>query len=262
MTDATDLTVDLAYDCTGDGFPLVLVHGYTGSSLDWSGVVEALATERQVVTFDHRGHGESPNTGDAATYTFDQLVADMTVLLDDLELERFDLLGHSMGGIVSMRYALAHPERVRSLVLMDTAAGSAVDNAEMMRAGIEMVRTQGTSALYELLQGFLGEGDAAEAQRVAMKTKLSQMDPVAFTELGDELITYPSILDRLPGLGIPTTVIVGVNDHGLRGAADDLAATIPGAELVVIPDAAHSPQEENRDAWLVAVEGHLARVDA
>ena len=56
-------------------------------------------------------------------------------------------------------------------------------------------------------------------------------------------------------------MLVGVNDRGLRGAADDLAATDPGAELVVIPDAAHSPQEENRDAWLAAVNRHLARVD-
>jgi pimeloyl-ACP methyl ester carboxylesterase len=255
-----DLTIDLAYDSTGDGVPLVLVHGFTGSSLDWSDVVEPLAGGRQVVTFDHRGHGESPNTGDAATYTFDQLVADMTVLLDDLELEPFDLLGHSMGGIVSMRYTLAHAERVRSLVLMDTAAGAAAGNADMMRAGIEMVRTQGTSALFELIQGFLGEGETADAQRARMKTKLGQMDPVAFTELGEELLTYPSILDQLAGLRIPTTVIVGVNDHGLRSAADDLAATIPGAELVVIPDAAHSPQDENRAAWLAAVEHHLTRV--
>ncbi len=258
MSDSNDLTVDLAYDSTGDGFPLVLVHGFTGSSLDWSNVVEPLAADHQVVTFDHRGHGESPNTGNASTYTFDQLVADMTVLLDDLGLEQFDLLGHSMGGIVSMRYALAHPERVRSLVLMDTAAGTAVDNADMMRAGIELVRSQGTAALYDLLQGFLGDDGIADAQRIAMKTKLGQMDPVAFTELGEELITYPSILEQLAGLEIPTTVIVGVNDHGLRAAADDLATTIPGAELVVIPDAAHSPQEENRDAWLAAVQQHLS----
>ncbi|MGZ8764789.1 MAG: alpha/beta fold hydrolase [Acidimicrobiia bacterium] len=260
MSEATELSVDLAYDSTGEGFPLVLVHGFTGSSLDWSDVVEPLANARQVVTFDHRGHGESPNTGDAPSYTFDQLVADMTVLLDDLELERFDLLGHSMGGIVSMRYAIARPERVRSLVLMDTAAGASADNADVMRAGIEMVRTRGTSALFELIQGFLGEGETADAQRARMKTKLGQMDPVAFAELGEELLTYPSILEQLAGLGIPTTVLVGANDHGLRAAADDLAATIPDAELVVIPDAAHSPQEENRHAWLAAVEQHFARV--
>ncbi len=260
MSGAADKTVALAYDSTGEGFPLVLVHGFTGSSLDWVDVIEPLAEDRQVVTFDHRGHGDSPNTGDAASYTFDQLVDDMTEMLEDLELDRFDLLGHSMGGIVSMRYALAHPERVRSLILMDTAAEASADNTDMMRAGIEQVRIQGTSALYELIQGFLGEGALADSRRARMQTKLGQMDPVAFTELGEELLTYPSVLDQLAGLRIPTTVIVGVNDHALRGRADDLAATIPGAELVVIPDAAHSPQEENRDAWLAAVGHHLSRV--
>jgi pimeloyl-ACP methyl ester carboxylesterase len=88
------------------------------------------------------------------------------------------------------------------------------------------------------------------------------MDPVAFTELGEELLTYPSVLDRLATLDIPTTVIVGEKDAGLRPAADALAATIPGAAIVVVPGAAHSPQDENRDAWLTAVEAHLARQHA
>ena len=255
-------TVELAHATHGEGFPLVLVHGFTGSSLDWADVVEPLAKARRVITLDHRGHGESPNTGDAATYTFDQLVADLSALLDRLELDRFDLLGHSMGGIVAMRYALQHPERVRSLVLMDTAAGAMARATDFMRSGIELVRAQGTGALFEVIQGFLGTGERADVLRERQRTKLEQMDPVAFTELGEELLTYPSVLDRLATLAIPTTVVVGENDTGLRPAADALAATIPGAVLVVIPDAAHSPQDENRDAWLAAVEGHLERSEA
>jgi pimeloyl-ACP methyl ester carboxylesterase len=255
-------TIELAHAIHGAGFPFVLVHGFTGSSLDWVDVVEPLARGRSVITLDHRGHGESLNTGDAATYSFDQLVADMSGLVDRLELDRFDLLGHSMGGIVAMRYALEHPQRVRSLVLMDTAAGAMPGAADFMRAGIELVRSQGTRALFDVVQGFLGTGERAEVMRARQRTKLDQMDPVAFTELGEELLTYPSVLDRLATLDLPTTVIVGENDAGLRPAADALAATIPGAVLVVVPDAAHSPQDENRDAWLAAVEAHLARQQA
>jgi pimeloyl-ACP methyl ester carboxylesterase len=85
------------------------------------------------------------------------------------------------------------------------------------------------------------------------------MDPVAFTTLGAELLSHRSVLDRLAGLAVPTTVLVGEHDTGLRGAADDLTATIPGAHLVVIPDAAHSPQVENRTAWLEAMHSHLTR---
>jgi pimeloyl-ACP methyl ester carboxylesterase len=254
--------IDLAYATHGDGFPLLLVHGFTGSSLDWTDVVGPLARDRQVVTLDHRGHGESPNTGDAPTYNFDQLVADMARLVDRLGLERFDLLGHSMGGVVAMRYTLRHPERVRSLVLMDTAAAAQPGAADLLRGGFDLVRTQGMLALYEVIQPFLGTGERADVLRARQRTKLEQMDPVAFTELGEELLTYPSVLEQLATLDLPTTVIVGENDTGLRAAADALGATIPGAVLVVVPAAAHSPQDENRDAWLAAVEAHLTRADA
>jgi pimeloyl-ACP methyl ester carboxylesterase len=67
------------------------------------------------------------------------------------------------------------------------------------------------------------------------------------------------MLDRLASLDVVTTVIVGENDTGLREAADKLAATVPGATLVVIPGAGHSPQEDQPTAWLSAVESHLAR---
>ena len=72
--------VELAYAITGDataadGLPLVLVHGFMGNTRTWAPVMPGLTADRQVVAYDHRGHGDSTNTGDAASYTFDQLVA-------------------------------------------------------------------------------------------------------------------------------------------------------------------------------------------
>jgi 2-succinyl-6-hydroxy-2,4-cyclohexadiene-1-carboxylate synthase len=90
--------------------------------------------------------------------------------------------------------------------------------------------------------------------------KLSNMDVEAFDALGRALGAYPSMLERLGAeVSVPVTVIVGANDVGLRPAADALHGAIPASELVVIPDAAHSPQEENPAAWLGAVQAHLAR---
>lgn len=239
-----------------DGPALVLLHGFTGRAGDWDGVVDDLAVGRRVVTIDHRGHGESTNTGDAATYTFEQLALDLAGVVDHLGLDRFDLLGHSMGGIVSMLYVLAHPERVRSLVLMDTGSRPSRDetSAGFMRAGIERARAEGLTAVYEGLAPFLPDDES----RAGVRTNFERMDPLAFAELGEALLTYRSMLDELATLTMPTTVLVGEHDTGLRGAADDLAATIPGATLVVIPDAGHSPQVENRSAWLEAVLTHLA----
>lgn len=244
-----------------EGPPLVLLHGFTGAADDWAGVVDVLAADRPVVTVEHRGHGDSTNTGDAASYTFDQLVTDFTAVADTLELDGFDLLGHSMGGIVAMRYALTHPERLRSLLLMDTgaAAGPEGPSQAFMRAGFTLARDGGMLAVFEAISPYMGEGEEADGARAVLRHKYERMDPVAFAALGEELLTHASVLDRLAGLDLPTTVLVGETD-GLRPEADVLAATIPGAALRVIPDAAHSPQVENRGAWLEVVQEHLARV--
>jgi pimeloyl-ACP methyl ester carboxylesterase len=245
---ANGVEVPVAVWGGGDGVPLVLVHGFTGSADDWDGVVSDLSAARVVVTVEHRGHGEGTNTGDAATYTFDQLAADLAATLDALDLGPVDLLGHSMGGIVAMRFLLSGGiERVRSLVLMDTGARPSRDegSAAFLRAGLDRAREHGMLAVYEAMERFVPEDD-----RARVRGSLTRMDPVAFCTLGEELLTYPSMLDDLAALRVPTTVLVGESDHGLRGAADDLAATIPGSTLVVIPDAAHSPQLENQAAWL------------
>jgi pimeloyl-ACP methyl ester carboxylesterase len=244
----------------GEGEPFVLVHGFTGSSLDWTDVVEALAARRRVVTFDHRGHGESPHFAAEAEYSFEALLDDFATLVDELALERFDLLGHSMGGMVALRYALERPARVRSLVLMDTACEPIGGDGGMLHQGIGLAREHGLSNLTEVIVSFLGEGERAEVIKQRVRTKLSQMDVAAFCALGSELLAHGSVRSRLGEMAMPTTVIVGEHDTGLRPAADVLAAGIPGARLEVIAGAAHSPQEEQPDAWLAALDAHFDRL--
>jgi len=165
-----------------------------------------------------------------------------------------------MGGIVAQRFALRQPTRLRSLVLMDTGGRPSPEgpSSDVMRAGIELARTQGSMAVFDQIATFLGDGPETEELRGHMRRNFECLDPVAFVALGEELLTYRSALDDLRGLDVVTTVLVGQHDDRLRDASDDLAAAIPGAVLVVIPDAAHSPQFENLQAWLDAVEAHLA----
>ena len=238
--------VDIAYSVRGHGQPLVLLHGFTGASTDWDGVVEELALSCRVITVDHRGHGRSSNTGNADSYRFDQLVADFAALVDEIEVDPFHLLGHSMGGIIAMRYALLEPRRARSLVLMDTGARPSAVLAAYLRPAIEHVRNGGIDAL------FSGRPHSA-------MPNLAQMDAPAFVALGTELGAHPPILEEVRRLQMPTTVIVGENDVAFRSESEELAETIFGAVLDVIPSAAHSPQTENRDAWLAAIERHLRR---
>ncbi len=260
--------VVLSYDEQGRGDPpLLLLHGFTGAALDFVDVIPALATSRRVVAYDQRGHGDSTNTGDASTYTFDQLTADLAGFVDArVSPAPFDLLGHSMGGIISLRYVLAYPESVRSLVLMDTGAAPAGKLDDVFGPLAQLGREQGMPAVFATVKQFwVRQADAAglaapEVMMQRVESKFTRMDPEAFGALADALGEYPSMVERLGEIACPTTVLVGENDTGLRASADVLAARIPGAELAVIPDAGHSPQEDQPQLWIDAVQRHLARV--
>jgi pimeloyl-ACP methyl ester carboxylesterase len=256
------MITELAHTTHGHGDPpLLLVHGYTGSQLDWIDVIDPLAQDRRVITVDHRGHGESPNFDDESSYSLAILGEDFAAFVDRLELGCFDLLGHSMGGMIAMRYALAHPERIRSLILMDTAPGPIGGDNDFIVAGIALARAEGLDAVFAQIEGFMANIPNGGPIVERMRTKWSQLDVAAFCALGDELGAHDSVLDRLDELAMPTTVIVGEHDLPFRDPADAMMAKIPNATLEVIAGAAHSPQEEQPAAWLAAVRSHLARAD-
>src|SRR5262245_19748352 len=103
--------IEVVYDeRPGTTRPLVLVHGFTGAADDFREHLDPLAALGRTIAIDQRGHGDSTNTGDSASYTLNQLTDDLRTFLAAREIERCDLLGHSMGGMVALRFALAHPE--------------------------------------------------------------------------------------------------------------------------------------------------------
>ena len=265
--------VDMACEVHGAGErPFVLVHGFTGSRDDWREMLPRLAARGRTIAPDLRGHGDTNNPGTASGYTFERLTEDLLALLDALEVSRFDLLGHSMGGMLALRAVLAEPERVASLVLMDTAAEPISRAARpFFEASAKLARESGMEALFEVgrkaaaltprppavVRSVERLGEDAYWER--LRAKLVAMDPVAFATLGLGLVEDRGVLDRLGEIRCPTTVVVGAQDAPFRRPAELLAERISGARLVVIDDAAHSPQLENPDAWLEAISAHLDR---
>jgi pimeloyl-ACP methyl ester carboxylesterase len=256
--------VELAYEEWGSGDPpLLLLHGFTGSRLDWVDVAEKLAGERRVVAYDQRGHGESTNVGRADAYTFDRLLADLAAVVDTKGLAPIHLLGHSMGGIIAMRFAIEHRDQLASLILMDTAGAPAGSiPSSWVDHVLGVARKDGMGAVAEMMVGFADKQPVPPRPEVRERLlfKLTNMDLEAFGAFSAALNSYPSLLAELATLDLPVTVIVGENDTGLRPGADALAATIPNASLIVIDGAGHSPQEDDPQAWLAAVGDHFGRV--
>ncbi len=262
--------VEIEVEEAGDGErPFVLVHGFTGSRDDFDEVIPPLADLGRTLALDQRGHGGSTNSGDESDYTLDGLALDLDAALSALDLPPCDLLGHSMGGMVALRFALAQPDRVRSLILMDTVGRPfRFVPSPVVDASRKAIAAAGMQGLYNGMRAVprprapaqvaCEEQMGTERFWARIEAKLLGMDPAAYLGLGDQ--AFDGVLERLGEIRCPTTVIVGEQDVFFREPSNELEAGIAGARQVVIPDAAHSPQMENRAAWLDAVREHLTRV--
>jgi 2-succinyl-6-hydroxy-2,4-cyclohexadiene-1-carboxylate synthase len=257
--------IEVAYEDlgAGPGPPFVLVHGFTGHRDDFREVSEALAEDRRVLIPDLRGHGDS-GRGEPDEYTFDSLVAELAGWLDLLGIPSCDLLGHSMGGMLALRFALAHPTRVASLVLMNTAATppAGMEPDTMDRPGA-IALEHGMADLQMRVERASRTTPDPILERWAdqywahHRRRYLDMDPAAYAGLGRAMAAQQPLTERLREIRCRTLVLVGDHDHDFLPASKALASGIPGAVFELIPEAGHHPQFENRDAWLAAIRSHL-----
>ena len=259
--------VGLAVEVTGHGAPLLLVHGFGGAKEDFADHTDRFGEHATVVVFDHRGHGESDHPTGTAAYSLDRLTADTLGVADHLGFATFRLLGHSMGGMVARRLVLAHPTRVDALALMDTGAGPPPGvNPESVGLGVEIARTDGMAVLKAVQDEASPLGTPAHERVLATRPgyrefgerKWAALSRDMWIALATELVRQPDQLEPLRAVRCPTLVIVGEQDEVFLDASRAMAATIPGATLVVVPDAGHSPQFENPAPWFTSVDGFLA----
>lgn len=257
--------VELAVEVRGSGPALVCVHGFGGAKEDFADHADDLGSRATVVSMDLRGHGDSSGPGDPEAYSLDRLAVDVLSVADALGVERFSLLGHSMGGMVVRRVALAAPRRVDGVVFMSTAAGPpkgldadlvdlgarlALEDFAALKQILDEARPLGTPAYERLLRERPGFRDFGE-------WKWSRLAPAMWAALAPEIAREPDARAELATLSCPALVMVGRLDAAFYDASLAIAAAVPGARLAVIPDAGHHPQFENPVAWRDALVSFL-----
>lgn len=206
---------------------LLLTHGYTGSARDWAKLVGPLSVRHEVITWDILGHGQAESPDDPARYSVELSIAHMLALLDRAGAAKAVLVGHSLGGFLSLAFHLAHRERVAALVLVDTGPGYRKDDA---RAGWNRM-------VEERARGFEARGNKGLAH--AARGILAQRDG--------------RVIESLPSIRVPTLVIVGEKDETFLAGSRYMAEKIPDAKLEIIAGAGHSPQESHPDDVLRAL---------
>jgi pimeloyl-ACP methyl ester carboxylesterase len=245
---------NIVYHVTGSGQPtLLLTHGYGATSAMFRPNLPAISASNQVVTWDLRGHGGSDYPDDPASYAPAEALADMAALLAELGLDRAVLGGHSLGGYLSLSFAVTFPDRVAGLVLIDTGPGYRNDAARdewNRRANVtaDRLADRGPAAMGSSAELHAGEHRDASGLIQAARHTLTQRDA--------------HVIDGLPLIDAPALVIVGADDKPFLGAADYMAAKLPHARKVVIPDAGHAPNVTQPDLFDAALRSFLAEVTA
>jgi 3-oxoadipate enol-lactonase len=236
---------ELNYERAGEGEPLLLIQGMSGSHLSWGRPFSSLLERSfEVIAFDNRGIGRSRPVTEA--FTIAEMAADTVGLLDALEIESAHVLGISMGGMIAQELALAHPGRLRSLTLGCTYCGGPgsqlMDPADfqgLVEAMASGDRQRVFRAMYELN---LSPGFRAEESRFAEFTAMAEAMPAAQETIGFQVqaIAAHDTSGRLPQIETPTLVVHGTVDRVLGYPNGPLVASlIPGARLETLPDVGH-----------------------
>jgi 3-oxoadipate enol-lactonase len=255
----------VAYEEQGDGPAVVFSHAALGDRRMWDPQVHPFSERFRVVRYDARGFGQTTSEGSPFTRH-----EDLLRLLDEIGIERPHLVGGSLGGRVSIDFALAHPDRVASLVLVGSALqGYEFSDPRVLASWDEEDAASEAGDLERLvdnemrtwLAGFdrpLDDVDAAV--RALVRTML--LDSYRLPPPGDELRLKPQAIERLGEISVPTLVIVGDRDApDIQAIADLLAAGIRGARSMVLSGTAHAPNLERPDEFNEIVLDFLLSLD-
>ncbi len=227
----------------GTGPAVIVLHGFAARWLPelWTPLLDALSGEFMVIGTDLRGHGRSAKTHDSDAYGLG-LVADVVRVLDRLGVERAHVVGYSMGGIVALRLAASHPERVASLSLLGQGWVQEGELQEMASSAAALLEVD-TAALPEAEREGFRRNDVRALVALA----------VAYPELGVSA-------RELAEMRVPLLAVVGSEDPRLARARA-LVSELPSAELVVLPGRDHETVAGD-DAYAESIAGFVRGVEA
>jgi 3-oxoadipate enol-lactonase len=216
--------ITVRYLVEGSGPWVTLSHSLTTDLSMWDGLAAALKDSYTVLRYDTRGHGGGSAPGGA--YSFEQLVADVTGLLDALKVERTHFVGLSMGGMIGQHLALLAPQRVDKLVIASSTSRIPPEAAAMWDQRIAQARAEGTGAMAEATLGrwFTPSFRAAHPEIMTRIAALIAATPAAGYVGCGEAIRRLDITGRLPSIRTPTLVVVGADDPGTPPAASEVIA--------------------------------------
>jgi 3-oxoadipate enol-lactonase len=252
------------YEVHGTGDPVLLIMGLGSNAYGWQRTIPWLSEHYQAIAFDNRGTGRSDVPRGA--YTVAQMADDAAAVLDAAGHQRAHVIGASLGGMIAQRLAIAHPRRLRSLVLVCTTPGG--PHATRASGEVTAALTQAAedpATAHRRNAWFLYGADTRSnhperiEEDIAARTKIPTTGTGYFGQLQAAL--RHDAWDELPAVAVPTLVVHGDADLLIPTQnGERLAERISGARLVLIPGAGHMLQADAGTTFRDTVLGFLARL--
>jgi 3-oxoadipate enol-lactonase len=254
--------VELYYETIGDGFPLVLIHGWSADGLSYLFQIP-LAYHYRLILPDLRGHGKSPKP--QTEYTAEILASDVNRLLEKLAVEKAIICGGSLGGKVALQFALDYPEKVEALILVNTASTS---------SGLQQLFDGCISVLsapnpVEMLSGMISSMPGLDEVFIKSPVgsmfmqssleRLEQIEPKSFLEVTKGMERF-DVTDRLSEIKAPTLIIAGEKDSILPPSlSEEMYKRIAGSEYVTI-STEHGTPFARPDEFNRVVRNYLKKI--
>ena len=268
--------IELHFTDTGprDAPILVLVHGYSASLNTWDAWVRNLRKDYRVIRLDLPGHGLS-RCVDNDAIGIEQFIASIDRVTHSLDVDQFTLVGSSMGGHTAWAYALAHPDRLDGLVLVDAAGWLSAPGEhdkdpvifKLLRNGFarNVMKDLDMSALIRSgLENSFADPELVTDEMVERYSAMSRAPchrEALLKIMSGTTLRVPASKERLSAIAVPTLILHGDTDNLIPVAhAEKFADAIPGSKLIIYPETGHIPQEEQPVASVEDFRAFLATI--
>ncbi len=259
MSSAKINGIDLYYETTGEGSPILFIHGLGSSARDWEMQIPFFSKHYRAITFDLRGHGQSQKP--PGPYSMPLFAKDTAELIRLLGAAPVHVVGISLGGMIALQLAVDHPELIKSLVIVNAGPEVVVRTVKdrwnvFLRFAI--VRLLGMRKMGEVLSKRLFLKEEHASLREVFVERWAENDPRAYANTLRAIVGW-SVMDRIHQINLPTLVLASDGDYTPVSDKEAFVSKMPQAELVVIPDSRHALPVERPNGFNDAVLAFLAK---
>lgn len=258
-------------DIWGEGFPLLLLHGFTGNGEGWREFMPYWKTHSKAIAPDIIGHGKTDSPEDTTCYRIEKAAQDLNQLLDKLGIEKVDLLGYSMGGRLALTFAVKYPEKVRKLILESTSPGLETEGERKARQMQDaklalLIKEHGVPSFVEYWENiplFQSQNNLPEGVQNSIRNQRLTNNQMGLMNslYGMGTGAQPSWWDELESIQAPTLLITGSLDEKFCRIAKKMAERLKNCKCISISDSGHAIHVEKPKIFGTIVSEFLTQVE-